>query len=149
MLSHRVNLISLLAVAAFGANGAGAAVPDVCAAVPIGTVNELIHQNLSGVRADVSEEAHSYGCAYGTGGLVSVSVIRPGGAAAFARTSSRFPNATPVAGLGDKAVYDKSIGTIALFGDMTFDAFVPPGNMSDAQIAAIEKALILALRSKL
>jgi hypothetical protein len=149
MLSHRVNLLPLLAVVALGANGVRAAGPDVCAAVPIATVNELTHQNLSGVRADVSEEAHSYGCAYGAGGLVSVSVIRPGGATAFSRTISRFPNATPVPGLGDKAVYDKRLGTIALFGDMAFDAFVPPGTMTDAQTAAIEKSLILALRGKL
>jgi hypothetical protein len=145
----RVNLISLLAVAAFGANGVRAAGPDVCAALPVATVNELVHQNLTGVRADASEEAHSYGCAYGAGGLVSVSVIRPGGAAAFSRTSSRYPNATTVAGLGDKAVYDKGLGTIALFGDMVIDAFVPPGPMSDTQTSAIEKSLILALRSKL
>src|ERR1039457_5511203 len=99
------------------------------------------------MRADVSEEAHSYGCAYGMGGLVSVSVIRPGGAAAFSRTSSRYSNATTVAALGDKAVYDKQIGTIALFGDMVIDAFVPHGTMSDKQTSAIEKSLILALRS--
>jgi len=49
----------------------------------------------------------------------------------------------------DKAVYDKSLGTIALFGDTVIDAFVPKGNMSDAQISAIEKSLILALHSKL
>jgi hypothetical protein len=149
MRCHTVNLISLLAVATFGANGVRAAGPDVCTALPVATVNELIHQNLTGVRADVSEEAHSYGCAYGAGGLVSVSVIRPGGGAAFSRTSSRYPNATTVAGLGDKAVYDKSLGTIALFGDTVIDAFVPKGNMSDAQISAIEKSLILALHSKL
>jgi hypothetical protein len=146
---HRVNLVCLLAVAIFGGNGVRAAGPDVCGALPIATVNELIHQTLAGVRADVSEEAHSYGCAYGAGGQVSVSVIRPGGAAAFSRTSSRYPNATTVAGLGDKAVYDKSLGTIALFGDMVIDAFVPRGNMSDAQTSATEKSLILALRSKL
>jgi hypothetical protein len=147
--SGLLSLVSLLAVAVFTANGARAAGPDVCATLPIATVNELVHQSLTGTRADVSEEAHSYGCAYGTGGLVSVSVIRPGGGAAFSRTSSRYPNATAVAGLGDKAVYDKNLGTIALFGDMVIDAFVPQGTMSDAQTSAIEKSLILALRSKL
>jgi hypothetical protein len=149
MRFHTVNLISLLAVAVFSATGARAAGPDVCTALSIATVDELVHQNLTGVRADVSEEAHSYGCSYGTGSLISVSVIRPGGAAAFARTSSRYPNATTVAGLGDKAVYDKRLGTIALFGDMVIDAFVPQGSMTDAQTAAIEKSLILVLRAKL
>jgi hypothetical protein len=149
MRSHRVNLVCLLAAGVLGGNGVSAANLDVCAALPIATVNELIHQNLAGVRADVSEEAHSYGCAYGTGGLVSVSVIRPGGAAAFSRTSSRYPHATAVAGLGDKALYDKSLGTIAVFGDMVIDAFLPRGSMSDAQTLAAEKSLILALRSKL
>ena len=144
-----VHLVCLLAVAVFAENDVRAADLDVCVALPIAAVNELVHQNLTGVRSDVSEEAHSYGCAYGMGGLVSVSVIRPGGAAAFSRTSSRYPNATTMAGLGDKAVYDKTPGTIALFGDMVIDAFVPRGTMSDAQTSAIEKSLILALRSKL
>jgi hypothetical protein len=102
MRSNKVNLIYLLAVAVFGVKGVCAADLDVCVALPITMVNQLIHQNLAGVRADVSEEAHSFGCAYGAGGLVSVSVIRPGGSAAFSRTSSRYPNATTVAGLGDK-----------------------------------------------
>jgi len=149
MCYFRVHLAGLLAIAVFGGNAVRAADPDVCTALPIATVNGLVRQDLTGVRADVSQEAHSYGCAYGMGGLVSVSVIRPGGAAAFSRTSSRYPNATTVAGLGDKAVYDKTLGTIALFGDMVIDAFVPRGNMSDAQTLAIEKSLILALRSKL
>src|ERR1700733_3044956 len=112
MRSYRINLVGVLVATVFSTNGVHAANPDVCASLPIGTVNELVHQTLVGVRADVSEEAHSFGCAYGNGGLVSVSVIRPGGTAAFARTSSRYPNATTVPGLGDKAVYDKNIGTI-------------------------------------
>jgi hypothetical protein len=145
----RSDLVCLLAVMALGANGASAAPVDVCATLPIGTVSDLVHQNLSGVRADVSEDAHSYGCAYGAGGRISVSVIRPGGAAALSRTRGRYPNAAAVAGLGDKAVYDKEVGIIALFGDMVIDAFVPPGNLSDAQLMAIEKSLILALRSHL
>jgi hypothetical protein len=149
MRSNRVNLICLLAIAVFGTDGVCAADVDVCAALPITTVNGLVHQNLAGVRADVSEEAHSFGCAYGAGGLVSVSVIRPGGSAAFARTSGRYPNATTVSALGDKAVYDMGLGTIALFGDMVIDAFVPRGTMSDTQVLAMEKSLILALRSKL
>lgn len=149
MRCNNVNLICLLTVAVFGARGVCAADLDVCAALPITTVNQLVHQNLVRVRADVSEEAHSFGCAYGAGGLVSVSVIRPGGSAAFSRTSSRYPNATTVAGLGEKAVYDRGLGTIALFGDMVIDAFVPHGTMSDTQALGIEKALILALRSKL
>jgi hypothetical protein len=149
MRSHRVNLVWLFAAAVFGGNGVSAANLDVCVALPIATVNKLIHQNLTGVRADVSEEAHSYGCAYGIGGLVSISVIRPGGAAAFSRTTSRYPNAPTVAGLGDKAVYDKSLGTIAVFGDIVIGAFLPRGSMSDAQTLAAEKSLILALRSKL
>ena len=149
MRAHTVNLMCLLTVSALGANGVRAADLDVCAALPISTVNELTHQNLDGVRADVSEEAHSFGCAYGSGGLVSVSVIRPGGAAAFARTNSRYPNATIVPGLGDKAVYDKRLGTIAIFDDVAFAAFVPRGTMSDAQTLAIEKSLILALHKKL
>jgi hypothetical protein len=149
MRSHRANPICLLAVTIFGANGARAADPDVCMALPIATVIELVHQTLAGARADVSQDAHSFGCAYGNGGLVSVNVIRPGGAAAFTRTSSRYPNAATVLGLGDKAVYDKRIGTIALFGDTVIDAFVPRGTMSDTQALATEKSLILALRSKL
>jgi hypothetical protein len=149
MRSNRVNLICLLASAVFGSGAVRAADVDVCAALPIATVNGLVHQNLAGVRADVSQEAHSFGCAYGAGGLVPVSVIRPGGSAAFSRTSGRYPNATTVPGLGDKAVYDMNLGAIALFGDMVIDAFVPHGTMSDAQVLAIEKSLILALRSKL
>jgi hypothetical protein len=149
MHSSKLNLIFPLIVAVFHANGVLAAGPDVCAALPLATVNELTHQNLTGARSDVSEEAKSYGCAYGSGGLVSVSVIRPAGAAAFARTSSRYPNAATVAGVGDKAVYDKSLGTIALFGDTVIDAFVPQGNLTDVQLLAIEKSLILALRNKL
>jgi hypothetical protein len=31
---------------------------SACVALPIATVNELIHQDLAGVRADVSKEAH-------------------------------------------------------------------------------------------
>ena len=149
MRSSRLTLAFLLTAAVFYADGVLAAGLDVCAALPIATVNELVHRNLTGVRSDVSEEANSHGCAFGSGGLVSVSVIRPGGAAAFARTSSRYPNAATVAGLGDKAVYDKRMGTIALFGDTVIDAFVPQGNLSDAQLSAIEKSLILALRNKL
>jgi hypothetical protein len=149
MRSHRASLICLLVVMIFGANSVRAANPDVCVALPIATVNELVHQDLAGVRADVSEEAHSFGCAYGNGGLVSVSVIHPGGAVAFLRTSSRYPNATAVPGLGDKAVYDKRLGTIALFGDVVIDAFVPRGTMSDSQALATEKSLILTLRNKL
>jgi hypothetical protein len=149
MRSVRLTLGFLLTVALFHANGVLAAGPDVCAALPIATVNELTHRNLTGVRSDVSEEAKSYGCAYGAGGLVSVSVIRPGGAAAFTRTSSRYPNAVTVAGLGDKAIYDKGLGIIALFGDTVIDAFMPPGNLTDAQLSAVEKSLILALRNKL
>jgi hypothetical protein len=149
MRSDRVNLVLLLVAAVLGANGVRAADLDVCAALPISKVTELVQQNLTGVRAEVSEEAHSFSCAYGMGGLISVSVIRPGGAAAFTRTTSRYPNATTVAGLGDKAVYDKSAGTIALFGDTVIDAFVPPGTLSDTQVLAIEKSLILALRSKM
>jgi hypothetical protein len=149
MRSQKPNLICLLVIAVFAANGVRAADPDICGVLPVARVNELVHQNLAGERADVSEEAHSFGCAYGSGGLVSVSVIRPGGIAAFSRTSSRYPNATTVPGLGDKAVYDKEIGTIALFGDMVIDAFVPRGTMSDTQAIATEKSLILALRNKL
>jgi len=62
---------------------------------------------------------------------------------------SRFPHATAVAGLGDKAFYDKSIGIIAVFGDTAIDAFVPPGKMSDAQLLEMEKSLVLAMQSKL
>ena len=149
MHSQKITLAWVLAVAVFPWNDVMAAGPDICAALPVASVNKVLQQNLAGVRSDVSEEAHSYGCAYGAGGLVSVSVILPGGAAAFARTSSRYPHATPVAGLGDRAVYDKELGTIALFGDTVIDAFVPRGSMGDSQTAAMEKSLILALRSKL
>jgi hypothetical protein len=145
----RSSLFAFLLLVNFGAGSASAASQDVCAAVPISKVNELTHLNLVGVRADVSEEAHSYGCAYGSGGLASISFIRPGGVAAWSRTSSRYPNATVVPGLGDKAVYDKSLGTIALFGDMVLNAFVPPGTMSDSQAIAVEKSLILALRERM
>ncbi len=149
MLSNAFRLTCLLGFALSGSDAARAAGPDVCVALPVATVNELVHQSLTGTRSDVSEEAHSYGCAYGAAGRVSVSVIRPGGAAAFSRTSSRYPNAMTVAGLGDKAMHDKQAGTIAIFGDMAIDAFVPQGSMSDAEILAMEKALILAARSKL
>jgi hypothetical protein len=148
MRVHMTKLICLL-LTVFSASGARAAGPDVCVVLPIATVNGLVHQSLAGVRADISEEAHSFGCAYGNGGLVSVSVIRPGGAAAFSRTSSRYPSATTVPGLGDKAVYYKELGTIALFGDMVIAAFLPSGTMSEAQALQIETSLILALRSKL
>jgi hypothetical protein len=78
-----------------------------------------------------------------------VSVVRPDAVAAFTRTISRYPNATVVGGLGDKAVFDKHIGTLALVGNAVIDAFVPQGSLSEAQTSAIEKSLILALRSKL
>jgi hypothetical protein len=95
MRSSRLILGFLLTGAVFHASGVLAADPDVCAALPVATINDLVHRNLTGVRSDASEEAHSYGCAYGSGGLVSVSLIRPGGAAAFARTSSRYPPLFP------------------------------------------------------
>jgi hypothetical protein len=71
MRSDRVNLALLLAAAVLGANGVRAADLDVCAALPISKVTELVHQTLTGVRAEVSEEAHSFSCAYGMGGLIS------------------------------------------------------------------------------
>ena len=149
MRSKQTRFLVLCLATALTAGRVRAADLDVCTALPIAVVNELSHQNLTGVRADVSEEAHSFGCSYGSGGVVSVSVIRPGGAAAFLRTNSRYPSALTVPGLGDGAVHDKRFGTIALFGDMAFDAFVPRGTMSDAQELAIEKSLILALRNKM
>ena len=42
----------------------------------------------------------------------------------------------------------RRLGTIALFGDMVIDAFVPHGTMSDTQALGIEKSLILALRQQ-
>ena len=149
MRLSRINLACPLAVLTFGVDAVHGAGLNVCSALPIATVDELVKQNLTGARADVSEEAHSYACAYGASGLVSVSVIRPGGAAAFSSTTGRIPNATVVAGLGDKAVYDKRLGTIALFGDTVIDAFVLNDALSDTQTAAVERSLILALRSKL
>jgi len=144
-----LRMLSFALGATLLANLAWAAGPDVCTALPLAKVNGIIHQNLTGTRADVSEEAHSYGCSYGSDAHVSVSVIRPGGSQAAARTLSRFPHATAVAGLGDKAFYDKSIGIIAVFGDTAIDAFVPPGKMSDAQLLEMEKSLVLAMQSKL
>jgi hypothetical protein len=149
MRSGQPTLSLLLTFVVFCANDALAAGPDVCSVLPIATVNELVHQNLVGARADISEQANSYGCSYGPGGPVSVSIIRPGGAAAFARTTSRYPNAATVAGLGNKAVFDKRVGVIALFGDTVIDAFVSPGNLTDAELLAIEKSLVLALQKKL
>jgi hypothetical protein len=61
----------------------------------------------------------------------------------------RRPIVSAVPGLGDKAVHDKTFGTIALFGDMVIDAFVSRGTMSDTQALAAEKSLVLALRSKM
>ncbi len=149
MLFRGASRVCVVFVLMLGCGSSGAASPDVCMTLAIAKVNELTHLNLVGVRADVSEEAHSFGCSYGNGGLVSVSLIRPGGSAAFLRTTSRYPKAVAVPGLGDKAVYDKSVGTIALFGDMVIDAFVKPGTMSEEQALASEKALIAALRDKL
>jgi hypothetical protein len=147
--TRQLSLGFMLVLGAIGTNGSLASVPDICEALPLATVNDLIHQNLVGTRSDVSDEVHSYGCSYGAGGLVSVSVIRPGGSTAFARTIGRYPNAVTVPGLGDKATYDKRLGTIALFGDTVIDAFLPQGKLTDAQLSAIEKSLILAVRSKL
>jgi hypothetical protein len=130
-------------------NVAWAAGPDVCAALPVAQVSSITHQNLTGVRPDVSEEAHSYGCSYGGDAHISVSVIRPGGSQAAASTLSRFPHATAVAGLGDKAFYDNTIGVIAVFGDTAIDAFVARGQLTDAQLLEMEKSLILAVKSKL
>jgi hypothetical protein len=45
-----------------------------------------------------------------------------------------------VAGPGDKAVYDKRSGIIALFTDSVIDGFVPHGNLTDAKLTAIEKS---------
>jgi hypothetical protein len=126
-----------------------AAGPDVCAALPVAKVSSITHQNLTGVRPDISEEAHSYGCSYGSDAHISVSVIRPGGSQAAARTLSRFPHATAVAGLGDKAFYDKTIGVIAVFGDTAIDAFIPHGQLTDAQLLEMEKSLVLAVQGKL
>jgi hypothetical protein len=138
---------------AFGAtvlvNTAWAAGPDVCAALPVAKVNSITHQSLSGARPDISEEAHSYSCSYGSDAHVSVTVIHPGGSQAAARTMTRYPHATAIAGLGDRAFYDKSMGMIAVFGDTAIDAFVPPGKVSDAQLMEMEKSLVLAVQSKL
>ena len=130
-------------------NVAWAAGPDVCAALPLAKVNSIIHQNLTGVRPDVSEEAHSYGCSSGSEAHVSVSVVRPGGSEALVRTLSRFPQATAVAGLGDKAFYTKTIGVIAVFGDTAIDAFVPRAQLTNAQLLEIERSLVLAIHDKL
>jgi hypothetical protein len=91
-------LIAGLLLIAAGINCAVAAGPDVCTLLPVSTVNGLIHQNLSGVRPGVSEEAHSYGCSYGSG---------------------------------------------------LHDAFIPPAQMTDEQLTAAEKALVLAIQAKL
>jgi len=144
-----LRMLTIAAGATLLVNVAWAAGPDVCAALPVAKVNSITHQNLAGVRPDVSEEAHSYGCSYGSDAHVSVSVIRPGGSQAAARTLSRFPHATAIAGLGDKAFYDKAIGVIAVFGDTAVDAFVAHAQLTDAQLLEMEKSLVLAIQSKL
>jgi hypothetical protein len=95
-------LIAGLLLIAAGINCAVAAGPDVCTLLPVSTVNGLIHQNLSGVRPGVSEEAHSYGCSYGCS-----------------------------------------------YGSGLHDAFIPPAQMTDEQLTAAEKALVLAIQAKL
>jgi hypothetical protein len=142
-------MLSIALGATLTVNIAWAAGPDVCAALPVAQVGSITHQNLTGVRPDVSEEAHSYACGYGGDAHISVSVIRPGGSQAAARTLSRYPHATAIAGLGDKAFYDQTIGVIAVFGDTAIDAFVPHGQLTDAQLLDMEKSLILAMKSKL
>ncbi len=127
-----------------------AAGPNVCTAMPAAAVSAIVHQELVGARPDVSEEAHSYGCAYGARTPhVSISVVRPGGSAAFDRTHARLANATAVSGIGDKAIFDSDVGMIAVFGDTAIDVFVPPGSATDEQRLAFEKALVVAVKKKL
>jgi hypothetical protein len=138
-----------LVVAGILVGSARAAGPDVCAALPLSTVVEITHQKLDGVRSDNSEDAHSYGCSYGGTAHVSVSVIRPGGAQAFARTQGRLSHATAITGVGDKGMFMPDVGLIVLYGDTAIDAFVPPGSMSDAEILQIERSLVSAVHDKL
>ncbi|MEO8835449.1 MAG: hypothetical protein ABI364_01775 [Caldimonas sp.] len=127
-----------------------AAGPDICAIVPVATVAGIVHQPLSGTRPDVSEAAHAYGCSYGAATPhVSISVIRPGGAAAFESTRRRLTKAQAVTGIGDRAVYDEETGLIVLFGDTAIAAFVPPATAASEQRLSMEKQLATAARSKL
>ncbi|MEO6927827.1 MAG: hypothetical protein ABI190_01575 [Casimicrobiaceae bacterium] len=127
-----------------------AAGPNVCAVMPAAVVSTIVHQQLVGAVSDVSEEAHKYGCSYGSRvPHVSISVIRPGGAAAFDRTHARLAQAVTVAGVGDKALFEPDVGVIAVFGDTAIDAFVPSGSGTDAQRMALEKSLVTAVKNKL
>ena len=129
---------------------AWAAGPDVCAIVPATAVAAIVHQTITEAHPDVSEEAHAYGCSYGaTVPHTSISVIKPGGAAAFEATRRRLSKAIPVAGVGDKAVFDSGSGLIVLFGDTAVSAYVPPAAGSGEQRLAIEKQLAMAAKSRL
>jgi hypothetical protein len=125
---------------------AHAAGPDFCAALPLSKVVEITHQKLDGVRSDSSEEAHSYGCSYGGTAHVSVSVIRPGGGQAFARTQSRLSHATAVTGVGDRGVFTKEFGVIVLFGDTAIGRIRAAGlderrrDFADREISSVRSA---------
>ena len=127
-----------------------AAGPDVCALVPATSVAAIVHQTITEAHPDVSEEAHAYGCSYGaTAPHTSISVIRPGGIAAFEATTRRLSKGVPVAGIGDKALFDSGSGLIVLFGDVAVSAYAPPAAGSSEQRLAIEKQLAMAVKSRL
>jgi hypothetical protein len=141
-------LVSLaLLVCATGSLAAG---PDVCAIVPANSVAGIVHMPVVGTRADVSEESHAYGCSYGASSPhISISVIRPNGAAAFDATQRRLTKASPASGIADKAIYEADMGLIVLFGDTAVSAFVPPSFGTSEQRLLIEKELVTAAKSKL
>ncbi len=143
----RMLVATLFCVTSTASLGAG---PDICASVPVTTVAGIVHQPMSGTRPDVSEAAHAYGCGYGaTTPHVSISVIGPGGAAAFESTRRSLTKAQAVTGIGDRAVYDAEIGLIVLFGDTAIAAFVPPATAASEQRLLMEKQLVTATKSKL
>jgi len=140
----------VLAMLCVGSTVSLASGPNVCEIVPAVAVAAIVHQPLTGSRPDVSEEAHAYGCSYGTTTPhVSISVIRPGGTAAFEATRRRLAKAVAVAGVGDRAIYDTEIGLIVLFGDTAVSAYVPPAMGSSDQRLSIEKQLAVAAKSRL
>ena len=127
-----------------------AAGPDVCAIVPVTAVAAIVHQSMTESRPDVSEDAHAYGCSYGAAAPhTSISVIKPGGTAAFEATKRRLSKAVAVAGIGDKAVFDAGSGLIVLFGDAAVSAYVSPAAGSSEQRLAMEKQLAMAAKSRL
>ena len=76
-------------------------------------------------------------------------MVRPHGAAAFDSTQRRLTQRSTVCGIGDKAIYDVTIGLIVWYGDTAVSTFVPAGIGTREQRLSMEKELATAVEGKL